>query len=488
MGGRDGWCAGVTSTPQDVNAFDLFKDVSSLVSSLVRWWCQRLDWWLDLSAVLLVQSWAALALADVAGWRVVPAWPAAPPTVVTLVVLLLGMLVWRARGPLQPWYDGWRLRREKGRERSTFARVVRELEIKGRDGVLGIGDPYPRLRDVHVLDGVVTGRVELPPGLRDGMYGFLKRRDDIAGCYPDHPRHGPIERLFLSPADVNASRHALFTLIRTPLRLPLPLDEVPAARGSSYRLGRGFRGDVVWDLEDDSHASVNGPTRSGKGNLLRYVALQALEAGQQVDVVDGTGSHEWAPLRAYGERFRWRPYEGDDAVFYPWVDSLLDDFGWDMVARNRAIGERGFDNFSKMVKAREAGGMRRRLVVVDEASTTLTYAGTDKRLAGLVASVAGKVDAVAKTSAKAGGHLMVADQMPYQGQVGLASSTRSQLGRWVATGPVPDQMRQAVSGLQSWPFDTPSGQGFAATGRRGQSAEMLVIPEVGRAAVRGSTS
>ncbi len=214
------------------------------------------------------------------------------------------------------------------------------------------------------------------------------------------------------------------------------------------------------------------------------MALQALHAGQQVDVIDGTGSHEWAPLLAYEGLFRWRPYEADDVPFYVWADGLLDELGAGMVGRNRWIGERGFDNFTALAKAGAAGGMRRRLLIVDEASTTLTTASSEKRVKDLVGSVSGKVDAVAKTAAKAGGHLIVADQLPYQGQSGMASSTRAQLGRWVATGPVPNEMKPGVSGLQSWPFDTPEGRGFAATGRRGLSAELLVVPQVGREAVR----
>lgn len=468
-----------TPGPGDANVFDLGKDISSLVSGFVRWWCRWVDVWLDLTVVWVLWSWVPSG-----GLRVVSSWPAAPTQLVALVVLLAVLVVWRRRGPCQGWYDRWRLRRELGRERGMFARVVRELEIKGKDGMLGVGDPYPRLRDVATLDGVVTGRVELPPGLKDGMVGFLKMRDSIAGCYPDHPKHGPIERLFLAPSHVNASRHAQFTLIRSPLRLPPPLEDVQAARASSYRLGKGFRGDVVWDVVDDPHMSVNGPTRSGKGNLLRYVALQALNAGQQVTVGDGTGSREMEPLLAYQGLFQWRPYDADDLAFYTWLDGALDEFGWDMVHRNRAIGERGFDNFTDMAKAGEAHGLRRRLLLIDEASTTLTTASTDKRLKSLVESVAGKVDIVAKTSAKAGGHLIVADQLPYQGQAGLAQATRAQLGRWLVTGPVPDQMKQAVSGLQTWPFDTPPGQGFAATGRRSLSAELLVVPRVGRGAVR----
>jgi hypothetical protein len=366
-----------------------------------------------------------------------------------------------------------------------FARVVRELEIKGKDGMLGVGDPYPRLRDVATLDGVVTGRVELPPGLRDGMVGFLKMRDSIAGCYPDHPKHGPIERLFLAPSHVNASRHAQFTLIRTPLRLPAPLEVVPPARGSSYRLGRGFRGDVVWDLQDDPHAGFFGPTRSGKGNLARYVALQALNAGQHVDVVDGTGSREWEPLTAYGDLFCWRPFNGpgDEAGFYRWACQAVNGFGSDVADRNQRIGAAGFDNFNHVAKAGLLNGLRRRVLIVDEASTTLTYSGPQKPVTEAVKELAGLVDAAAKAAAKAGGHVLLMDQLPYQGATGVAQSTRAQLGRWVATGPVPDQMRQAVSGLVSWPFDTPPGQGFAATGRRGLSAEMFVVPEVGRAAV-----
>lgn len=473
----------MTSTKQDVNVLDLGKDLSSALSGLVRWWCRWFDLWVDLTVVLLAQSWLAVAL-DGAQWRLVSAWPAASAELVVFLCLLVVLVVWRRRGPMQGWYGPWRLRREKGKERGLFARVVRELEIKGSDGLLGVGDPYPRLRQVSILDGVVTGRVELPPGLPGGMPAFLKLRDSIAGCYPDHPRSGPVERLYLHPCDVNASRHATFTLIRTPLRLPPPLEEVAPAAAQSYRLGRGFRGDVRWDVVDDPHASINGPTRSGKGNLARYIALQALHAGQRVDVIDGTGSHEWAPLLVY-EGFRWRPYEANDVPFYVWADGVLDELGQDMVARNRAIGERGFDNFTAMAKAGKAGGLRRRLLIVDEASTTLTSASADKRVKDLVASVAGKVDAVAKTAAKAGGHLVVCDQLPYQGQAGLASATRAQLGRWVATGPVPGEMKPGVSGLQAWPFDTPEGRGFAATGRRGLSAELLVVPQVGREAVRG---
>lgn len=473
----------MTSSKQDVNVLDLGKDLSSLVSGLVRWWCRWFDLWVDLTVVLLVQSWLGLAL-DGAQWALIPAWPAASAELVTLLTLLVALMVWRRRGPLQGWYGPWRLRREKGRERSTFARVVRDREIKGSDGLLGVGDPYPRLRVDGILDGVTVGLVKLPPGLPGGMEWFLKQRDTIEGAYPDHPRYGPVERLYLSRASTNGSREASFTLIRTPLRLPPPLEDVAPAAAQSYRLGRGFRGEVRWDVVDDPHASINGPTRSGKGNIARCIALQALHAGQRVDVIDGTGSHEWSPLLAYEGLFRWRPYEANDVSFYVWADTVLDDLGAEMVARNRAIGERGFDNFTAMVKAGRAAGMRRRLLIIDEASTTLTTASPDKRVKDLVGSVAGKVDAVAKTAAKAGGHLIVVDQLPYQGQAGLASATRAQLGRWVATGPVPNEMKPGVSGLQSWPFDTPEGRGFAATGRRGLSAELLVVPQVGREAVR----
>lgn len=473
----------MTSTKQDVNALDLTKDLSSLVSTVVRWVWQRVDWWLDLTAVLVVQAYAAVVI-DGRQVKVVPMWPAASAELVTLLFLLVVLGVWRRVGPLQGWYDGWRLRREKGRERSTFAKVVRELEIKGRDGMLGMGDPYPRLRDVAITNGVVTGRVELPPGLKDGMYGFLKLRDSIAGCYPDHRRHGPIERLLLFPAQVNASRHANFVLIRRPLEAApgLSFEEVPPARPQAYRLGQGFHGDVLWDLVDDPHAGFFGPTRSGKGNVARYVALQALAAGQQVTVIDGTGSREWEPLSAYPELFRWRPYDGpqDDARFYGWACEAINEFGSDMARRNRLIGEAGHDNFTHAAHARALGGLRRRLLVVDEASTTLTYAGAAKPVAAAVAELAGLVDAAAKAAAKAGGHVLLMDQLPYQGATGIAQSTRAQLGRWVATGPIPDQMKPAVSGLSSWPFDTPEGRGFAATGRRGLSAELLVVPEVGR--------
>lgn len=443
------------------------------VPRVVRW-VRR---WGDLLACLGLAGVVAWWLSPYLGeWKLVPTWPAAPLPIVAAVMLAVTAVLFWLRCPLpavQTWFD-----------RKAEARLRRREAFAWHEAARAAGLEGTKVKDVASLDGVVTARVEIPAGLPGGMPALLHARDTLAGGYPDDRRYGPIERLFLNPCEVNASRHAYLTVIRTPLQLPPPLEEVLPARGSAYRLGRGFRGDVYWDLNDDPHASVNGPTRSGKGNLLRYIALQALEAGQHVDVLDGTGSHEWAPLLGYGGLFRWRPYEENDLAFYTWAAGVLDDFGADMVARNREIGQRGFDNFGHMLNAQRAGGMTRRLLLVDEASTTLRSASPDKRVAGLVASVAGKVDAVAKTAAKAGGHLVAADQLPYQGQVGLAPATRAQLGRWVVTGPVPDEMRPAVSGLRSWSFETPEGRGFAATGRRGHSAEMLVIPEVGRNAVR----
>jgi hypothetical protein len=476
----------VTSTKSDVNLWDAGKDLSSALGMLVRWWVFRWDWWLDCLALVLVYAVVATPV-DGHQWRVVPGWPTASATLVVFLTLAVCLLVWRRRGPAQGWYGMWRTKRDKERERNTFAKVVRELELKGRDGLLGVGDPYPRLRDVRVTNGVTTGRVELPPGLKDGMVGFLKRRDDIAGCYPDDRRHGPIERLLMYPAPVNASRHANFVLIRRPLELPAPLTEVAPAAAQSYRLGSGFYGDVRWDLVDDPHAGIFGPTRTGKGNLVRYIAIQALRAGQHVDVIDGTGSREWEPLLAHQGLFRWRPYDGpsDDARFYTWACETVNLFGEDMALRNRTIGGAGHDNFTNAAKAGAIGGLRRRLLVVDEASSTLQYAGSSKPVKAAVDELAGLIDAAAKAAAKAGGHVVVMDQLPYQGATGIAQATRAQLGRWVVTGPVPDQMKPAVSGLQSWPFDTPEGRGFAATGRRGLSAELLVVPQVGRDAVRG---
>ena len=73
--------------------------------------------------------------------------------------------------------------------------------------------------------------------------------------------------------------------------------EAPDAEGE-IMVGLGMAGPVVWELDDEAHLGIYGPSGAGKGVLARWVALQWVDPahGRELVIIDGQGAPEWAAL------------------------------------------------------------------------------------------------------------------------------------------------------------------------------------------------
>lgn len=453
-----------------------------LVAWVLRWrlptlWC---IWWvlflglpwfvLQLAAVgltvSLTQPWAITQLyVDASNTR---ALPFGGPGHASAAVWALAAWWWRL-SPAERW------RRAVDLEAARWQQAMRKANLS----------PANRLTRVTLNAGNVHAVLATTSSLaqpRWELHETLNRLAPvIAANYPRHPQLGYPEHIRFTPADENRSRRVKVSVIRRVLATPPPLDLVGPARPNALYLGESHRGQLWWDLRDDAHALVAAPTRLGKGVLVRMMATQALLAGWRVVVLDGTGSSEWAACAGH-PGFVWQRAD-EPRAWYRWALEVVDDLAGHMRQRNGRVGEAGFDNWQH---AHDAGTLigPRVLVVIDETTATLGLS-KDHPCAKQAQQLAAHIDTVARAWAKAGGHVIVVDQAPYQGITGLSQPTRNQLGRYVGIGSLSLIQQQMIGGSQDWPHVS-GEKGHGCTGRRGAAPEEVRIPNAERHVIEAS--
>jgi hypothetical protein len=305
----------------------------------------------------------------------------------------------------------------------------------------------------------------------------------IADNYQRHKVYGHVEHIRFLPATEDRSRRVRVSIIRRTLYTPPPLERVQPARQHELYLGETHGGPVWWHLADDAHALIAAPTRLGKGVLVRMMATQALLAGWVVVVLDGTGSPEWNVMSPH-PNFVWQQAV-DPRAWYQWAVGTVVEAGDGLRDRLVQIGAAGFDNW---MHATEAGRTDvagpRMLLIMDETTATLGMS-KDSPNAKAAKQLAEHIDTATRAWAKAGGHVVVMDQSPYQGITGLAQPTRNQLGRYVGLGSLTGVQQEMIGGLRDWPFV--SGEpGHGCTGRKGSPPSELRVPGCPREVIEAS--
>lgn len=367
-----------------------------------------------------------------------------------------------------------------------WRRAVDLEAVAWQRAVTGAGlSPVNRLTRITInagnTHGVLAASRSLAAPGRDLHETVARLAPVIASHYPRHGRHGHVEHIRATPADHDRARRVKISVIRQVLHTPPPVTLVGPARPNELYLGESHRGPLWWDLRDQAHALIAAATRMGKGVLARALATQALLAGWKVVVLDATGSREWAACATH-PGFVWQPAD-DPKAWYRWANEIVADLASHMRQRNAAIGDAGYDNWQHAHDAGVHLGPRV-LLILDETTATLGV-NKDSPLAKPAQQLANHIDTAVRSWAKAGGHVIVIDQAPYQGLTGLSQATRNQLERYVGIGPMSTIQQQMVGGCQDWPHVS-GEKGHGCTGRRGAAPDEVRVPNAERDVIEAS--
>ena len=332
--------------------------------------------------------------------------------------------------------------------------------------------PYP-LPVRAVAFGVnVRVTVAVPPGLTVDM---------IAAAAPALGGGLRAQAVVVRPdADQPMARAEVDVLYRRLVPPPPPERIDPPAAESAIVVGHGMSGPVLWDLDDEVHLGIFGPTGAGKGVEARWVALQWLASGREVVFVDGQGSAEW------------RAYEGVPGVtlaaFNPAdpvgslgrIAEVLERFLVDAAAVAELCHAHDVDSWRHLpaeVKAQHP----RRLLMADELTAMLGRVPAKDPTADLRKRIGHQLGTALRTVRKAGAHMVVVDQVIYAGdETYLPGGSLGQVGRWVLIGSADATVTEMVAGTARlpWVADRP---GLGVTGRRGDPAPLPIeIPFVNR--------
>lgn len=457
--------------------------IQRLIAWALRWhlvaiWCLGWTFLLGLPAFALQLAAVGLTASLQQPWAVTLLYFDASNTHRLPFGLGLGLATVAVLVPLVWWW--WLSPREKWRravdlEAGRWQQAMRKSKLS----------PANRLTRITLNAGNVHAVLAATSSLAEPRYELHETMNRlapvIAARYPRHPQLGHVEHIRFTPADENRSRRVKVSIIRQVLRTPPPLTLVGPAHPNALYLGESHRGPLWWDLRDDAHALVAAPTRLGKGVLVRMMATQALLAGWRVVVLDGTGSSEWAACAAH-PGFVWQRAD-EPRVWYRWALEVVEDLAGHMRERNGRVGDAGFDNWQHAHDAGVAIGPRV-LLVLDETTATLGLS-KDHPAAKQAQQLAAHIDTAARAWAKAGGHVIVVDQAPYQGITGLSQPTRNQLGRYVGIGSLSNTQQTMIGGTQDWPHVT-GEKGHGCTGRRGAAPDEVRIPNAERDVIEAS--
>lgn len=266
-------------------------------------------------------------------------------------------------------------------------------------------------------------------------------------------------------------------------------DTEAAPDHSRVRLALGV--DVhCWDRDEHPHLGVYGPTRRGKGHVLRRVVWQVLQLGQMVVLIDGQAGSEhslfqglpnywWFDPEAYqaanpaapagwvladlpaeqrDEVLGLHPEQWEQVAHLVYVLNQLMSVA--AVARGRmATSRRNLGQDWHEWSAQDRAANPRINVVVDEANTLLGKGnGPGKVGEELRRKIGAMLGVLLFGAAKNGVHVVISAQILYAGSW-MAKGMYAQMGQVVAVGNVPAQHQIMTTQVRPWP-DYPDEKGY----------------------------
>lgn len=267
--------------------------------------------------------------------------------------------------------------------------------------------------------------------------------------------------------DGNTNHAKTRTLMAAYLGLPVPADVAfdPLAPAETHRirLGWGLEGWEWWNFDgmnSDPNAYIAGRPGSGKGRALKWLGIQAVNAGFPVVILDGQGAPEHRAWERFGGV---RVIAGSSTNPYRFVNGLIgltNALNRIVAYRFEAMGD--VESWAEMPRT-----WRRRnpriLILADELTVGLEPDGTDEFKDLLEEALAAVIRAL-RGQRKYGINWALFDQITYAST--LPKSATGMCGRRVVMGNLAKGHRQMAADTADLPV-VPGHPGSACTVRIG---------------------
>lgn len=306
-----------------------------------------------------------------------------------------------------------------------------------------------------------------------------KRARDLAGMLPIDGL-GWAEGIEIN--DVTTDRTAFVEVILRYKQLPppamIPADLGPADRvvqdngdvHDCIRLGLGHEGWVYWDLDEDAHCNVVGPSGFGKGVTMAAMINQWVQRNWLVLIIDGGGAPEhevqWGPLIGSAVSYYRFTVTEEIKSLFAWEAQLNDVLAYGVMISALCVeqGVNKWADLSDELKERYP----RIGVFADELSLALQK-GDPKSMPDKIRKRIGNILATLRRGyRKYGVHVVMFDQVTHSGKTHLPQGALEQASMFMYVGPATrPQYRQMASSTMEWP-SYKAGRGRGVAGKLGE--------------------
>ena len=168
------------------------------------------------------------------------------------------------------------------------------------------------------------------------------------------------------------------------------------------KLGKGYFGDVEFDLSIVPHVLIGGGSGSGKSALLKLFIVQCISKGAQVYIADFKGGIDYP--KAWREKCSMIIDAESLLAQLTVILEIMEE------RRNKfvEVGATNISEYNRMIGA----DMRRIIFAFDEVSEVLDKTGLEKEAKMVIQQIESKISTIARQGRAFGTHLILAMQRP----------------------------------------------------------------------------